>query len=67
MVIAPEMAGLLILRERVVLVTGSRRRHRRGIASRLRAAGARVAVHYSTARAAGPEKCWQRNSANARA
>jgi len=49
MVIAPEIAALLDLRERVVLVTGSSS----GIARRLHAAGARVAVHYGTQRVAG--------------
>jgi NAD(P)-dependent dehydrogenase (short-subunit alcohol dehydrogenase family) len=50
MVIAPEIAALLDLRERAVLVTGSSSGLGAGIARRLHAAGARVAIHYSTAR-----------------
>jgi NAD(P)-dependent dehydrogenase (short-subunit alcohol dehydrogenase family) len=46
MVIAPEIAALLDLRERAVLVTGSSSGIGAGIARRLHAAGARVAVHY---------------------
>jgi NAD(P)-dependent dehydrogenase (short-subunit alcohol dehydrogenase family) len=48
MVIAPEIAALLDLRERAVLVTGSGGGLGAGIARRLHAAGARVAVHYAT-------------------
>jgi NAD(P)-dependent dehydrogenase (short-subunit alcohol dehydrogenase family) len=48
MVIAPEIAALLDLRERAVLVTGSSRGIGAGIARRLHAAGARVAIHSST-------------------
>jgi NAD(P)-dependent dehydrogenase (short-subunit alcohol dehydrogenase family) len=44
----PEIAGLLDLRNRVVLVTGSSGGIGAGIARRVHAAGARVAVHYST-------------------
>jgi NAD(P)-dependent dehydrogenase (short-subunit alcohol dehydrogenase family) len=47
MVIAPEIAALLDLRERAVLVTGSSSGIGAGIARRLHAAGARVAVHYA--------------------
>jgi NAD(P)-dependent dehydrogenase (short-subunit alcohol dehydrogenase family) len=50
LVIAPEIAALLDLRERVVLVTGSSAGIGAGIAQRLHAAGARVAVHYAGAR-----------------
>jgi 3-oxoacyl-[acyl-carrier protein] reductase len=42
-----EIAGLLDLRERVVLVTGSSGGIGAGIAHRLHAAGARVAIHYA--------------------
>jgi len=52
MVIAPEIAALLDLREHAVLVTGSSDGIGAGIARRLHAAGARVAVHYATAREA---------------
>ncbi len=52
MVIAPEIAALLDLRERAVLVTGSSSGIGAGIARRLHAAGARVAVHYAGQRAA---------------
>jgi NAD(P)-dependent dehydrogenase (short-subunit alcohol dehydrogenase family) len=52
MVIAPEIAALLDLRERAVLVTGSGGGIGAGIARRLHAAGARVAVHYAERRAA---------------
>jgi len=52
MVIAPEISALFDLRERVVLVTGSGDGIGAGIARRLHAAGARVAVHYATQRAA---------------
>jgi len=52
MVIAPEIAALLDLRERAVLVTGSSSGIGAGIARRLHAAGARVAVHYAEGRAA---------------
>ena len=52
MVIAPEIAALLDLRERAVLVTGSSSGIGAGIARRLQAAGARVAVHYAAGRAA---------------
>ena len=52
MVIAPEIAALLDLRERAVLVTGSGGGIGAGIARRLHAAGARVAVHYTQGRAA---------------
>jgi 3-oxoacyl-[acyl-carrier protein] reductase len=52
MVIAPEIAALLDLRERVVLVTGSSSGIGAGIARRLHAAGARVAVHYAGQRVA---------------
>ncbi len=52
MVIAPEIAALLDLRERAVLVTGSSSGIGSGIARRLYAAGARVAVHYATQRVA---------------
>jgi NAD(P)-dependent dehydrogenase (short-subunit alcohol dehydrogenase family) len=52
MVIAPEIAALLDLRERAVLVTGSGSGIGAGIARRLHAAGARVAVHYAGGRAA---------------
>jgi NAD(P)-dependent dehydrogenase (short-subunit alcohol dehydrogenase family) len=51
MVIAPEVAALLDLRERAVLVTGSSSGIGAGIAHRLHAAGARVAVHYAAGRA----------------
>lgn len=50
--IAPEIAALLDLRERAVLVTGSGSGIGAGIARRLYAAGARVAVHYAEARVA---------------
>ena len=50
MVIAPEIAALLDLRERVVLVTGSGSGIGAGIARRLHAAGAQVAVHYAHGR-----------------
>jgi NAD(P)-dependent dehydrogenase (short-subunit alcohol dehydrogenase family) len=50
MVIAPEIAALLDLRERAILVTGSSAGIGAGIARRLHAAGARVAVHYATKR-----------------
>jgi NAD(P)-dependent dehydrogenase (short-subunit alcohol dehydrogenase family) len=50
MVIAPEVAALLDLRERAVLVTGSSSGTGAGIAHRLHAAGARVAVHYCCGR-----------------
>ena len=50
--IAPEIAELLDLRERVVLVSGSGSGIGAGIARRLYAAGARVAVHYARGRAA---------------
>jgi NAD(P)-dependent dehydrogenase (short-subunit alcohol dehydrogenase family) len=52
MVIAPEIAALLDLRERAVLVTGSSSGIGAGIAQRLHAAGARVAVHYAGQRVA---------------
>jgi NAD(P)-dependent dehydrogenase (short-subunit alcohol dehydrogenase family) len=52
MVIAPEIAALLDLRERAVLVTGSSSGIGAGIARRLHAAGARVAVHYARGRVA---------------
>ena len=52
MVIAPEISALFDLRERVVLVTGSGDGIGAGIVRRLHAAGARVAVHYATQRAA---------------
>jgi NAD(P)-dependent dehydrogenase (short-subunit alcohol dehydrogenase family) len=52
MVIAPEIAAVLDLRERAVLVTGSSSGIGAGIARRLHAAGARVAVHYAGGRAA---------------
>jgi 3-oxoacyl-[acyl-carrier protein] reductase len=52
MVIAPEIAALLDLRERAVLVTGSSSGIGAGIARRLHAAGARVAVHYAGQRVA---------------
>jgi NAD(P)-dependent dehydrogenase (short-subunit alcohol dehydrogenase family) len=51
-VIAPEIAQLLDLRERAVLVTGSSSGIGAGIARRLYAAGARVAVHYTGQRIA---------------
>lgn len=51
MVIAPEIASLLDLRDRVVLVTGASGGIGAGIARRLHAAGARVAVHYVANRA----------------
>jgi NAD(P)-dependent dehydrogenase (short-subunit alcohol dehydrogenase family) len=65
MVIAPEIAALLDLRERAVLVTGSSGGIGAGVARRLYAAGARVAVHYSEQRVAaemlarelGPRAC----------
>jgi NAD(P)-dependent dehydrogenase (short-subunit alcohol dehydrogenase family) len=50
MVIAPEITALLDLRERAVLVTGSGGGIGAGIARRLHAAGACVAVHYNQAR-----------------
>ncbi|HEV8020123.1 MAG TPA: SDR family NAD(P)-dependent oxidoreductase [Candidatus Lustribacter sp.] len=50
--IAPEIAALLDLRERAVLVTGSGAGIGAGIARRLYAAGARVAVHYVAQRVA---------------
>jgi 3-oxoacyl-[acyl-carrier protein] reductase len=52
MVIAPEIAALLDLRGRTVLVTGSSTGIGAGIARRLHAAGAGVAVHYAGQRAA---------------
>lgn len=52
MVIAPEIAALLDLRGRAILVTGSGGGIGAGIARRLHAAGARVAVHYAGGRAA---------------
>jgi NAD(P)-dependent dehydrogenase (short-subunit alcohol dehydrogenase family) len=52
LVIAPEIAELLDLRERAILVTGSGGGIGAGIARRLHAAGARVAVHYAGNRAA---------------
>ena len=52
MVIAPEIAALLDLHGRAVLVTGSSGGIGAGIARRLHAAGASVAVHYSGQRAA---------------
>jgi 3-oxoacyl-[acyl-carrier protein] reductase len=62
---SPEIAALLDLRERAVLVTGSSMGLGVGIARRLHAAGARVAVHYAThrnaaealARELGPRAC----------
>jgi NAD(P)-dependent dehydrogenase (short-subunit alcohol dehydrogenase family) len=51
-VIAPEIAALLDLRERAVLVTGSGAGIGAGIARRLYAASARVAVHYVAQRVA---------------
>jgi len=51
-VTSPEIAALLDLRERAVLVTGSSGGIGAGIARRLHAAGARVAVHYATHRTA---------------
>jgi NAD(P)-dependent dehydrogenase (short-subunit alcohol dehydrogenase family) len=51
-VTSPEIAALLDLRERAVLVTGSSGGLGAGIARRLHAAGARVAVHYATHRTA---------------
>ena len=51
MVIAPEIAALLDLRDRAVLVTGSSAGIGAGIARRLHAAGARVAIHYATQQA----------------
>jgi NAD(P)-dependent dehydrogenase (short-subunit alcohol dehydrogenase family) len=64
-VIAPEIAELLDLRERVVLVTGSSAGIGAGIARRLHAAGGRIAVHYAQQRVAaemltrelGPRAC----------
>lgn len=52
MVIAPEIADLLDLRERAVLVTGASGGIGAGIARRLHAAGARVAVHCASQRTA---------------
>jgi NAD(P)-dependent dehydrogenase (short-subunit alcohol dehydrogenase family) len=52
MVIAPEIAALLDLRERAILVTGSGGGIGAGIARRLHAAGARIAVHYAGGREA---------------
>ena len=45
---APEIAGLLDLRERAVLVTGSSGGIGAGIARQLHAAGAHVAIHFAT-------------------